>query len=79
MTQLSQNTEDIIDLKKCIVELEQHAETSNKEVGIMQKDISVIQADIVWIKDTVKEVKSQTWWILTTIVIGFLVSIYLKS
>lgn len=71
MSNIKELTEDVVDLKQCVVALEKHAETSNREVG-------VIQTDIAWVKEAIKEIKAQTWWILTTIVIGFLISIYLK-
>lgn len=58
---IKQNTKDI-------EKLYDHAKIANEEMG-------VIKNDIAWIKEVLEKVETRTWWILGTIILGFLANI----
>ncbi len=62
--------------EQSIEELKKHAETSNLEVGFIQKDVAVMKTDIGWLKEEIKGHSGKLWAILLlllSLVIGFLI------
>ena len=74
----SQTKKNTTDIEKLLASHQEHLLIANQEMGVVKTDIS-------WLKESRKEdrvvldrVDSRGWWILGTIVLGFLISIYLK-
>lgn len=66
------------DVQAQIVQLGKHAEVANKEMGLIQKDIEWIKLVIGKMDKNIERVDARGWAILTAIILGFLISIYLK-
>ena len=65
------------EFKAAIVQLERHAETSNKEVGLIQGDIKTIKNDVGWFKEKISKFDSRLdkfeakiWWVISIIVLS---------
>lgn len=59
-----------------------HADTSNKEVGVIKEHIGIMKNDISTLKDTTKNTNDKLWWVLTAVIILPIVAIvvnYLKK
>lgn len=59
-----------------------HADTSNKEVGVIKEHIGVMKNDISTLKETTKKTDDKLWWVLTAVIVLPLVAIvvnYLKK
>lgn len=63
--------------EKSINALERHADTSNHEVGLIQKDIVVIQNDVKWIKEWVGSMDKKLWAIIV-LLIGTAIKIFIN-
>ena len=59
--QIQENSKDI-------EKLYDHAKVANHEMG-------VIKNDIAWIKEVLEKVETRTWYILATIILGFVLNI----
>lgn len=62
-----------------------HVEISNGEMAKVKEDMAVVKVDIGWVKEKLDDFEkrfdkldNRTWTILGTIILGFLVSLYLK-
>lgn len=58
---------------------------ANHEMGIIKEDIAVIKTHANWIKEIYEgwekkfdKLDNRVWWILGTIVVGFLANLYFK-
>lgn len=65
------------EFKAAIIALEKHAQTSNEEVGTIQKDISVVKNDVNWFKEKIEKFdirldkfESKVWWIISIVVLS---------
>ena len=56
------------DQQEDIEKLYDHAKIANEEMG-------VIKTEITWIKDSLTKVETRSWYILATIIMGFLATI----
>ena len=72
---IKQNTKDI-------EKLYDHAKIANEEMGVIREDIAEIKAHVAWIREVYDSwekrwdiVETRTWWILGTIILGFLANI----
>ena len=90
---LSDSRAEVLLLKEQVSEIKNNhlvhlaADIKNVDGKVDKLDIKVdsIQEHVVWVKGifpewqkTVNKIDDRTWWILATIIIGFLVSIYFK-
>ena len=62
-----------------------HLEIANQEMGAIKEDIAEIKVHVNWIREIYDswekrwdKLDNRIWLILSTIIIGFLISIYLK-
>ncbi len=72
-------------IKKNTIDIEKLLESHQKHLIIANEEMGVVQNDIAWLKESRKEdrlildkIDTRTWWILGTIVVGFLISLYFR-
>ena len=73
MSQYQNKIQDkrIDNLEEQISQVQEHISTTNSVMGS-------IKTDIEWLKKSVQQVNDRTWWILGTIIIGFVIQLVLK-
>lgn len=81
---MNKEAQDILnnEFKSAIAKLERHADTSNKEVGVIQGDIKVIKSDITWFKDKISSFEkrfdsfnNKAWGIIAAVITMVIVEI----
>ena len=61
--------------KEDIEKLYDHAKIANEEVGAIKVDIAEIKTDLIWVKTQLNRIDERAWWILSTVILGSLISI----
>ena len=62
-------------IEEDIQQLFSHADIANREVGLIQKDISILKNDIAWIKDLVNKLDTRTLAIISMLILGIVTQI----
>ncbi len=73
--QLKKNT---IDIEKLLASHQEHLIIANQEIGVVKNDIAWIKDKMECFEQRFDKLDGRVWWILGTIVVGFLVSLYFK-
>lgn len=55
-----------------------HIAVINDEMGGLEKKQAEIKTDVEWLKKIVEKIDNRTWYILTAIILGFIIQIVLR-
>lgn len=61
--------------QKDIDKLYDHAKVANEEMSVIKEDIAVIKTELVWVKTQLNRIDERAWWILSTVILGSLITI----
>ena len=56
----------------------EHARIANEEMGIIRNDVGWIKEKMECFEKRFDKLDNRIWWILSTVVVGFLANLYFK-